>query len=224
MGAVCIIVARKWSGSERQSRLPDPKAKRVCNGTAFSRRYCALVYSETLAQIQRYIGMYSERNHFKKFSSQLLPFGLVAAFAVLVWKVNSPYRHSGPAKTTAIVDHLRQIEAAKDEWAIVNGATNPASWNRVLTPKELSPYLLPQFTQEDFGDPICGEVYSIQPLNKPPQARLTRNLRESSWPKNWTIPKGTIIKVFWTNGNQEYRVTDPGSEWADALNKASVHK
>src|SRR5215469_1853101 len=104
--------------------------------------------------------MDSNANCFRKFLAFVPAFVLIGLVGLSAWMANQNYVRGGSAKIFAIVDHLRQIQAAKNEWVLVNGVTNWASSTRLLTPNDLSPYLLTQFTQEDFGDPICGEVYS----------------------------------------------------------------
>jgi hypothetical protein len=103
------------------------------------------------------------------------------------------YVHSGPSKISGIISHLRQIDAAKQQWAIDHGITNAMQLNRELTTNELAPYLLASFVRRDFGDPICSERYFVKRLNETPEAELTQNLREHSWPSNWKLPKGTTI-------------------------------
>jgi hypothetical protein len=162
-------------------------------------------------------------------TSSLLPHSLflwlifAGIIGFLAWAAIPNFVSGGPGKITEIVSHLRQIEAAKEEWAIEHGATNSVFVSRQLTPNDLSPYLLSQFTQQDFGDPICGDVYYIQGLNEPAQVQLTRDLRERDWPKNWTLPKGTIIRMG-TNGIEEYFVPYPGSEYPKLLNEARMKK
>ena len=101
--------------------------------------------------------------------------------------------HGGPAKISGIASHLRQIAAAKQQWAIEHGVSNSVQSDRELTSGDLAPYLLASYTRKDFGDTICGERYFINRLNESPKAQLTKDLRESGWPSDWKIPKGTVM-------------------------------
>ena len=141
--------------------------------------------------------------------SWLLTVVLLMAIVGLFIAIAVPnFVHGGPGKITGIIGHLRQIDAAKQQWAIEHGMTNATQLVRELTPTDLAPYLLPDFTRKDFGNPICGERYSIKRLEESPEALITRNLREYGWPDNWKLPKGTIIR-FGSNG-EEYIL--PGLE------------
>jgi Zn-dependent protease with chaperone function len=113
--------------------------------------------------------------------------------------------HNGPSERTVIVYRLRQIEEAKMEWAFEHNITNATQLTRELTPQDLAPYLLPEFTQKEFGDPLYGEVYSIGHLNEPAQAQLTQALEEKRMFQRLTLPVGAIIKLG-TNGEEQYFV------------------
>jgi len=117
--------------------------------------------------------------------------GIIGLFAVIA--APNFFIHSGPSKISGIASHLRQIDAAKQQWAIDHGVTNSVQSDRELTPGDLAPYLLASYTRKDFGDPIYGEHYFINRLNESPKAQLTKDLREHGWPGNWKIPKGTVI-------------------------------
>ena len=79
---------------------------------------------------------------------------------------------------------LRQIDAAKSQWALEHGLTNEALPSRIITTKDLAPYLGHEFTGNDLGDPKYGEsLYSIRDLNQPLRGgfdqRVFRGQRES---------------------------------------------
>jgi predicted PurR-regulated permease PerM len=80
--------------------------------------------------------------------SWLLPFVvLIATIGLLIAIVVPNFVHGGSTKLNGIINNLRQIDAAKQEWAIEHGLTNAAQLNRVVTEKDLAPYLLSVFTQ-----------------------------------------------------------------------------
>jgi len=122
-----------------------------------------------------------------------LPVSLATIIIGLIICVAVPnYISSGPSKFGEIINHLRQIEGAKEEWAIEDGFTNAPTMNKVITEKELAPYLLPQYTKgKEFGAPILGEIYLIRKLNQPAEAVLTKNFTEGGR----SLPRGTIIRL-----------------------------
>lgn len=119
---------------------------------------------------------------------------LLAIIGLLIAIVVPNYIHDGSTKLSGIINHLRQIDVAKQQWAIEHGLKNTPQLNRLVTEKDLVPYLLPSFTQhQDFGNPGFGELYLIRDLNQPSEAVLTRKLTERY--VDSSLPKGTIIRV-----------------------------
>lgn len=112
--------------------------------------------------------------------------GLLVAIAV----PNFPRRDK--SKLNAILSHLRQIDAAKAEWALEHGLTNSPLPSRVVTERDLAPFLLPAFTNgKEFGAPMFGELYLIRDLNEPVDVVLTRDLSEYGRP----LPRGTVVRL-----------------------------
>ena len=119
----------------------------------------------------------------KSIRSWLLTVFLLVAIGGLFIAIAVPnFVHGGPGKITGIIGHLRQIDAAKQQWAIEHGMTIATQLVRELSPADLAPYLLADFTRKDFGNPIYGERYSIKRLDESPEVLTTRNLREYGWP------------------------------------------
>ena len=139
-------------------------------------------------------------------------FAAVAFFGLLVFWSIPNFVRGGPGKRTGIIDRLRQIEVAKEEWAIEHNITNATQLNRELTRADLIPYMLPVFTNNAYWASLYGEIYSIGRLNESAQAQLTRDLREYGAPKSSTLPKGTIIRLG-TNGLGQYFL--PGQQSND---------
>jgi hypothetical protein len=84
-------------------------------------------------------------------------------------------------KANLIIVNLRCIDAAKKQWAFERGITNSdqiAHFSRPLSWSDIGPYL-------GVVQPISGVVYTINSLNKPPEAKLTHNVE-------W-LHKGTIV-------------------------------
>ncbi|MGA2281803.1 MAG: hypothetical protein ABSG80_16050 [Verrucomicrobiota bacterium] len=133
---------------------------------------------------------------------------LIAIIGLLVAIAVPNFVHGGSTKLNAIINHLRQIDAAKHQWALERGLTNASQLNRVITERDLAPYLLPSFTQnQDFGNPVFGELYLIRDLNQPPEAVLTRKLTERC--VDSTLPKGTIIRLDPGPGSECYEIISP---------------
>jgi hypothetical protein len=103
---------------------------------------------------------------------------------------------NGGLKANAIINNLRYIDYAKQQWAFEHGITNAdqtAHFTRPLSWKDLAPYLLQNpnvLSQKHFDSngivlPIAGEIYTINSLNKPPEAKLIRKVE--------FLSKGTIV-------------------------------
>jgi hypothetical protein len=114
-------------------------------------------------------------------------FGLLFAIAI------PNFVRGGPSKFNGILNRLRQIDTAKYQWAIEHGLTNAPLPSRAITEKDLAPYLLPAFTQKEFGNPECGEIYLIRDLNQPTETILTRDFAEKR--SAYSYPRGTIIRL-----------------------------
>ena len=133
---------------------------------------------------------------------------LIAITGLLVAIAVPNFVHGGSTRLNAIINHLRQIDAAKHQWALERGLTNAAQLNRVITKRDLAPYLLPAYTQnQDFGNPVNGELYLIRDLNQPPEAVLTRKLTERY--VDSPLPKGTIIRLDQEPESNGYEIILP---------------
>jgi hypothetical protein len=98
------------------------------------------------------------------------------------------FRWTGESKQNYIIDNLRFIDGAKNEWAIEHGITNDEQVLQLTnqpTEQDLAPYV--KLIQGRLAVPIAGEIYMINPLNVSTGAKLTR--------KVGTWPKGSIIRL-----------------------------
>jgi hypothetical protein len=95
----------------------------------------------------------------------------------------SNFVRSGTTKTNAIFNNLRQLDGAKQIWALEHGRTGAV----VVTTQDIAPYLR-TFT------PVAGERYILRTLTEAPQAQLTREVDGR--------PKGTVLR-FGTNDTVE---------------------
>ncbi|HXR04250.1 MAG TPA: hypothetical protein VN836_06035 [Verrucomicrobiae bacterium] len=99
----------------------------------------------------------------------LLPFLCTAIFVVLVAMPNriGP-RRSGPAwNANGCINNLRQIDAAKNEWAVENKKTNGTA----VTESDIKPYIK---LDTNGNLPKCpsGGTYTIGKIGEPPTCSL----------------------------------------------------
>jgi hypothetical protein len=153
----------------------------------------------------------------KPIRSWLLTVVLLLALVGLLVAISVPnFVEGGPSKLSSIINVLRQIDAAKDYWAMQHGLTNSVNSSKEITQQDIAPYFKRGsidkfgfgFDQNGYVHAGKGIIYSINSLGKSPEAKFTSDLRERGWPRGWKIPKGTIL-LFGANG-EEYIL--PGQE------------
>jgi len=111
-----------------------------------------------------------------------IPVGVVGLW--LLWVLCSVnFVRSGTSKTNAIFNNLRQLDGAKQLWAVEHGRTGAV----VVTMQDIAAYL-PHFTV------IAGERYILRTLVEVPEAQLTRDVDGR--------PKGTVLR-FGSNDSVE---------------------
>jgi len=120
--------------------------------------------------------------------SYLLP-GVVAATALLVvcMLCMPNFVRSGTSKTNGIINNLRQLDGAKQQWALDHGRTGAV----LVTTEDLVPYLRYPQARHGLVKPVAGEHYSIKTLIESPEAQLTREVDGR--------PKGTVIRLGTSN-------------------------
>jgi len=145
--------------------------------------------------------------------------GLLAAIAI------PNYVGGGPSKTSRITNIFRNVDAAKEQWAIEHGYNNKMSPSRAITAQDIAPF----FYHGDGRDPFVrlglvidkdgnlrnpeGVVFVINPLGFAPEVRFTKAFKLSDHsgffgPK---IPKGTVMR-FSTNADDFVEYVLPGQE------------
>lgn len=105
---------------------------------------------------------------------------------LLVWSNLPGFVGGGPSKRNRIINNLRQIDGAKQFWAL----QHPATGAMQLTTQDLPPYLrhLGRARSRDgFVAPVDGERYTINALDVLPEAQLSRALGN--------LPAGTTIRL-----------------------------
>ncbi len=119
-----------------------------------------------------------------------LLWALLATFVVMECMLCSQnFVRSGPSKTSGIVNNLRQLEGAKQQWAQDHKPTNAVE----ITQQDLTPYFsFPP--NKGWVTPVAGERYTLKSLGESPVAELTREVDGR--------PKGTLLRLG-TNGELE---------------------
>ncbi len=95
------------------------------------------------------------------------------------------YVGRGPGKVNAIINNLRQLDGAMQQWANVHGYTNAMT----VTREDIAPYV-----KDGWIKPVAGEQYILKNFPDSPEARLIRKVERHL--------KGTIIR-FRTNADIE---------------------
>ena len=102
----------------------------------------------------------------------------IVAF-LLVYAIYMPnFVKSGPGYTNRIINNLRQLDGAKQQWALDHNRTGAV----VVTKADIAPYLRRDF----WVTPVAGESYTIGTLEQSPEAHLTRQVDNHA--------KGTVIR------------------------------
>jgi hypothetical protein len=108
----------------------------------------------------------------------------------------------GPSKIDYVINNLRQIDGAKNEWAFEHGFTNESQISQLTnlpTENDLFPFIKrPTDQSNNLVQSYCGEIYMANPMNKPPEAKLARKMPYGTE----KLPIGTIIRLptntnFW---------------------------
>jgi hypothetical protein len=107
---------------------------------------------------------------------------LIVGFVVSVAIPNFNGRHR--SKAFVIVNNLRQLDGAMQQWAIEHGRTGAV----VVTEENIASYLRLPLKQ------VAGERYVLKTLAESPEAHLTRKV------ELW--PAGSVLRLG-TNGDLE---------------------
>jgi hypothetical protein len=160
--------------------------------------------------------------------SGLLTILLLLAIVGLLAAISIPnFVGGGPGKMSGIINILRNIDAAKEEWAIEHGYTNNNVLSREITAQDIAQY----FYHEKGEDPFVrlrlgidksgnlhnpqGVFYVINPFGISPEARFTKAFKLNDrggffQPK---IPKGTVMRFSTTNNAENFvEYVLPGQE------------
>jgi hypothetical protein len=138
----------------------------------------------------------------KSIRSWLLTVVLLIAIIGLFIAIAVPnFVGGGPSKLSSIINVLRQIDGAKEQWAYEHGLTNSVNSSKEITQQDIAPYFKRGsidkfgfgFDQNGYIHAGKGIIYSINPLDVSPEAKFTSDFRESRWPSGWKIPKGTAM-------------------------------
>ncbi|MEO6183356.1 MAG: hypothetical protein ABIP71_09705 [Verrucomicrobiota bacterium] len=118
---------------------------------------------------------------------------VVGLFAFLA--IPNCARISPRSKLLPIYNNLRQLDGAKQQWSLENGATGIVQ----LSEQNIAPYL--KRGLKDFKSfSTAGERYIINSLGTSPEAYLTKRVEG--------LPKGTVIR-FKSNDGQNIETILP---------------
>jgi hypothetical protein len=161
--------------------------------------------------------------HPKPICSWLLTVVLLMAIVGLFIAIAIPnFIGGGPGKISSVINMLRQIDAAKQEWTIEHGFTNGVAPSHEMTQQDFAQLFIhgddkDHFDRFGFGidrngniHGAQGVVFAINPLGISPEAKFTKGfmLDDRDWFYGPKIPKNTILR-FGANG-EEYIL--PGQE------------
>lgn len=126
---------------------------------------------------------------------------VILGLMAVVFKPN--HIRSGPSRLSSIINNLRQIDGAKQQWALEHGITNALQFTNQPTEQDVAPYLRSSIDRVDRngfgfdrnGHPIsgAGEKYTINSLGLSPEAQFTSEFKENV--NFLTLPKGTIVRL-----------------------------
>lgn len=124
-------------------------------------------------------------------SSPVLLVGAILLVFGLAWTICIPnFIHSGPSTMSRIINNLRQIQGAKEQWALENHETND-----VVVTREMLNGVFPHGGYDAFVRPVAHERYTINTLWKPAEAELTKKV-------DGYYPRGTLVRLG-TNTHEE---------------------
>lgn len=132
---------------------------------------------------------------------------LVGIIGLLLLLAIPNFVGSRTSKLNGIINALRQLDSAKEQWALERGITNSAASKIVPTIEEIVPYLGGPtrdrtgplgFDRQGHQYMHYGESYVINALSESPEAVLTKQMEE------W--PKGARIRL--NNGRAEIMLPD----------------
>jgi hypothetical protein len=108
---------------------------------------------------------------------------------------------SDPSKTSIIIFNLRQLDGAKQQWALDHGRTGPV----VVSEQDIAVYL-----KGGGNRPVAGERYILNLLTQSPEAELTHEALGH--------PQGTRFRLSATN---DYEIVLPNKPHSANSRRAS---
>lgn len=122
------------------------------------------------------LGMTTKQTGQRSFSRLWFVLAGVIGLWLLCMLCIPNFVRSGTSKTNAIISNLRQLDGAKQQWALEHGRTGAV----IVTTQDIAPYLR-------HFKPVAGERYSLRTLLQYPEAQLTREVDGR--------PKGTVLRL-----------------------------
>jgi hypothetical protein len=128
--------------------------------------------------------MTAEQPKQRSYSSLWLVMATMVALGLVCIVCVPNFVRSGTTKTNGIINNLRQLDGAKQQWALDHNQTGAV----VVTKDDVAPYLR---QPDGWVESVAGESYSLRTLVESPEAQLTRQVDGQ--------PKGTVVRLG-TNG------------------------
>ena len=100
--------------------------------------------------------------------------------------------HSGPAPINRVVNNLRQIDSAKDQWAV----ETKRNIGDLANENDIGPYLIQK--PWPWQKPVMGEEYFFRSVGENPEAEFKK--------KTGIFPAGTIVRLTANHPGTEYLV------------------
>lgn len=129
------------------------------------------------------LGMTTEQPKQRSYSGLWLVLASVVVLGLVCSICVPNFVRSGPGKTSFIINNLRQLDGAKQQWALDHGRTGAIQ----VTTQDIAPYLTHSHAKDGLVKPVAGERYSLRTLIESPEAILTREVDGR--------PKGTVFRL-----------------------------
>ena len=115
---------------------------------------------------------------------------------VIVIVIPNFVRATHETAANACINNLRQISAAKEQWALENGKTNG-----IVTENDIKPYIK---LDSNGNLPKCpaGGTYIIGNVGEDPKC----SIGTSNWPNSHVLPDGQVKDNWWTDFKAAYHL------------------
>ena len=132
----------------------------------------------------------------KKTKILIIPIVFLLFGFVIVIVIPNFVRATHETAANACINNLRQIESAKEQWALENGKTN----GTIVTENDIKPYIK---LDSNGNLPKCpaGGTYIIGRVGENPKC----SIGTSAWPNSHVLPEGDK-ENWWTDFKAAYGI------------------